>query len=201
MTNIFEQPWLLLIVAGVVFLIVAFFRDLLPPKRAWIFWLLPVVIAIAAFAIDYFVQTDREKIEAVLTNASRAVDKEYIKTIEPFFSKNYSDSVHPSKQELLDLFKWRLSEPIIEKIVPEIVSLDIKPSEAKVVFTARVMFDPKGPVYGYQKMMLFKLEANLIKENGQWFFSRVEIVAMGITPIDLQPAGWKNMQGGAGEIF
>ena len=31
MMNIFEQPWLLLIVAGVVFLGVAFFRDVLPP--------------------------------------------------------------------------------------------------------------------------------------------------------------------------
>ena len=73
MTNIFEQPRLLLIVAGVVFLGVAFFRDLLPPRRAWIFWLLPVVIAVAAFGIDYLVQTDREKIEAVLAKASRAV--------------------------------------------------------------------------------------------------------------------------------
>ena len=76
------------------------------------------------------------------------------------------------------------------------MSLDIKPSEATVVFTARVMFDPKGPVYEYQKMMLFKLEANLTKENGEWFFSRTEILT-----INLQPAGWKNTQGGAGEIF
>ena len=195
MTNIFEQPRLLLIVAGVVFLGVAFFRDLLPPRRAWIFWLLPVVIAVAAFGIDYLVQTDREKIEAVLAKASRAVEREDIKAIEPLIWKNYSDSVHPSKQELLDHFRERLDEPIIEKIVPAIVSLDIKPSEAKVIFTARVMFDPKGPVYEYQKMMLFKLEANLTKEAGEWFFSRTEILT-----INLQPAGWKNTQGG-GEIF
>ncbi len=196
MTNIFEQPWLLLIVAGVVFLVVAFFRDLLPPRRAWVFWLLPVVIAIAAFAIDYLVQTDREKIEAVLAKACRAVEKEDIKAIEPLIWGNYSDSVHPSKQALLDQFKLRLSEPVIEKIVPAIVSLDIKPAEAKVEFTARVMFDPKGPVYEYRKMMLFKLEANLTKEADKWFFSRTEILT-----IDLQPAGWKNTQGGAGEIF
>lgn len=196
MTNIFEQPWLLLIVAGVVFLVVAFFRDLLPPKRAWLFWLLPIVIAIAAFAIDYLVQTDKEKIEAILAKASRAVEKEDIKAIEPLIWKNYSDSVHPSKQALLDNFKLRLSEPVIEKIVPAIVSLDIKPSEAKVVFTARVMFDPKGPVYEYRKMMLFKVEADLTKENGEWFFSRTEILT-----IDLQPAGWKNTQGNPGEIL
>jgi len=195
MTNIFEQPWLLLIVAGLVFLGMAFFRDLLPPRRAWVFWLLPVVIAIAAFAIDYLVQTDREKIEAVLAKACRAVEKEDIKSIEPLIWKNYSDSIHSSRQELLDHFRGRLSEPVIEKIVPAIVSLDIKPSEATVVFTARVMFDPKGPVYEYQKMMLFKLEANLTKEAGQWFFSRTEILT-----INLQPAGWKNTQGG-GEIF
>ncbi len=195
MTNIFEQPWLLLIVAGVVFLGVAFFRDLLPAKRALIFWLFPVFIAIAAFGIDYLVQTDREKIEAVFAGACRAVEKEDVKLIEPLIWKNYSDSTHPSKQALLNHFQSRLDEPIVEKIVPAIVSLDIKPSEATVVFTARVMFDPKGPVYEYQKMMLFKLEANLTKEGDKWFFSRTEILT-----INLQPASWKNTQGG-GEIF
>ncbi len=197
MTNIFEQPSLLLIVAGVVFLVVAFFRDLLPPKRAWVFWLLPVVIAIAAFAIDYLVQTDKEKIEAVLAKASRAVEKEDIKSLGPLIWENYSDSVHPSKQALLDNFKLRLSEPVIEKIVPAIVSLDIKPAEAKIEFTARVMFDPRGPVYEYRKTpMIFKLEADLTKEGNEWFFSRTEILT-----IDLQPAGWKNTQGNPGEIF
>ena len=191
MTNIFEQPWLLLIVAGVVFLVVAFFRDLLPAKRGWLFWLLPVVIAIAAFGIDYLVQTDKEKIEAVLAKACRAVEREDIRALSPLISNDYRDSVHPSKQALLNHFGERLSEPVIEKIVPAIVSLDIKPPEAKVVFTARVMFDPKGPVYEYQKMMVFKLEANFTKERGEWFFSRTEILT-----IDLQPAGWKNTQGG-----
>ena len=147
MTNIFEQPWLLLIVAGVVFLVVAFFRDLLPPKRAWVFWLLPVAIAIAAFAIDFLVETDKEKIKTVLAKACKAVENEDIASAEPLIWENYRDSLHPTKQILLNHFQSRLSEPVIEKIVPAIVSLDIKPPEAKVVFTARVMFDPKGPIY------------------------------------------------------
>ncbi len=45
-------------------------------------------------------------------------------------------------------------------------------------------------------MMLFKLEADLIKEADEWFFSRTEILT-----IDLQPAGWKNTQGSPAEIF
>ncbi len=196
MTNIFEQPWLLLIVAGVVFLGVAFFRDLLPPGRGRLFWLLPVVIAILAFAIDYFVQTDKEKIEAVLAGACRAVEGEDIRALAPLISNDYHDSVHPSKQALLNHFMGRLSEPVIEKIAPAIVSLDIKPPDATVVFTTRVMFDPKGPVYEYRKMMLFKLQADLKREAGEWFFSRTEILT-----IDLQPAGWQHTQGNPGEIF
>ncbi|MGD1043553.1 MAG: hypothetical protein ABR913_10930 [Sedimentisphaerales bacterium] len=191
MMNIFEQPWLLLIVAGVVFLVVAFFRDVLPARRGWLFWLLPVVIAILAFGIDYLVQTDKEKIEAVLAKACRAVEGEDIRALALLISNDYHDSVHPSKQALLNHVGERLSEPVIEEIVPAIVSLDIKPPDAKVVFTARVMFDPKGPVYEYRKMMLFKLQADLKREGGEWFFSRTEILT-----IDLQPAGWQHMRGG-----
>jgi len=196
MWNIFEQPWLLLIVAGVVFLVVAFFRNLLPPKWAWVFWLLSVAIAIAALAIDFLVETDKEKIEAVLAKACRAVENEDIESAEPLIWKNYSDSIHSTKQILLNHFQLRLSEPVIEKIVPAIVSLDIKPPNATIVFTARVMFDPKGPVYEYRKIMLFKAQADLIKEGDTWFFSKAEILT-----IDLQPAGWKYMEGNPAEIF
>jgi len=97
---------------------------------------------------------------------------------------------------LLNHFREQLSEPVIEKIVPAIVSLDIQPPVAKVVFTARVMFDPKGPVYPYRKMMLFKLQADFTREGNKWFFSRTEILT-----IDLQPAGWKYTQGNPGEIY
>jgi len=191
MTNIFEQPWLLLIVAGAVFLVVAVFRDVLPARRGWLFWLLPVVIAAAAFGLDYFVRTDKEKIDTVLAKACKAVEEEDIRALAPLISNDYHDSAHPSKQALLDHFGERLAEPVIEKIVPAIVSLDIKPPNATAVFTGRVMFDPKGPVFEYRKMMLFKLQADFIKDRGEWFFSKTEILT-----IDLQPAGWQHTQGG-----
>ena len=196
MTNIFEQPWLLLIIAGVIFVGVAIFRDALPPKRAWIFWLLPVVLAAIAFAIDFLVVTDKEKIENALAAGCKAVENEDVKSLEPLIWKNYNDAFHPTKQVLLNHFQSRLGEPVIEKIVPQIVSLDIKPPQATVVFTARVMFDPKGPVYQYRKVMLFKLQADLVKERDDWFFSNAEVLT-----IDLQPAGWKDLQGNTTEIF
>lgn len=206
MTNILEQPWLLLIASVIVLLAVAVFRGLFPQRHRWWFWLLPVIIAIAAFAIDYFVQTDTEKIKDVVAKAVRAVEKEDAEAIGPLISNDYHDSFHASKQALLDNCRARLSEPIIEKNVHGIVSLNVRPAPrgflsktgagATAVFTVRVVFDPRGPIYEFRKIMLFKLQAELRKEGINWLFTRVEVLE-----IDLQPANWQHIQGGAGEIL
>jgi hypothetical protein len=196
MTSIFEQPWLLLIVSGVVLLAVAVIRGLFPQRHRWWFWLLPVVIATAAFAIDFFVRTDTEKIKDVIAKAVRAVEKEDTGAIGPLLSNDYRDSFHASKQALLDSCRARLSEPIIEKNVHRIVSLDVRPANTTAVFTVRVVFDPQGPIYEYRQIMLFKLQAELHKEGANWLFTRVEVLE-----IDLQPADWQHIQGGAGEIL
>jgi hypothetical protein len=196
MTNILEQPWLLLIASVVVLLAVAVFRGLFPQRHRWWFWLLPVIIAIAAFAIDFFVRTDVEKVKETIAKAVRAVEKEDAEAIGPLISNDYHDSFHASKQALLDNCRERLSEPIIEKNVYGIVSLNVKPPNATAVFTVRVVFDPQGPIYEFRKIMLFKLQAELRKEGANWFFTRVEVLE-----IDLQPADWRHIQGGAGEIL
>jgi hypothetical protein len=196
MTNIFEQPWLLLIASVVVLLAVAVFRGLSPQRHKWWFWLLPVIIAIAAFAIDYFVRTDVEKVKETIAKAVRAVEKENAEAIGPLISNDYHDSFHASKQALLDNCRARLSEPIIEKNVHGIVSLDVRPPNATAVFTVRVVFDPQGPIYEFRKIMLFKLQAELRKEGANWFFTRVEVLE-----IDLQPADWRHIQGVAGEVL
>ena len=85
---------------------------------------------------------------------------------------------------------------MIEKIVPAIVSLDIKPPNAMVVFTARVMFDPKGPVYEYRKMMLFKVQADLIKEGDSGFSAGRRFSQLIYSP----PAG-RIHRGNPGEIL
>lgn len=158
--------------------------------------MLPVIIAIAAFAIDYFVQTDTEKIKDVIAKAVRAVEKEDAEAIGPLILNDYRDSLHASKQALLDNCKERLSEPIIEKNVHGIVSLDVRPPNATSVFTVRIVFDPQGPIYEFRKMMLFKLQAELRKEGTNWLFTRVEVLE-----IDLQPANWQRTQAAGDEIL
>jgi hypothetical protein len=196
MRNIFEQPWLLLIVSAVALLVVFVFRALFPERRNWWLWLLPILLAASAFALDYFIETDAEKVRAVLARAVKAVEKEDAELLTPLFSKDYRDSFHASKEALLSNCKTWLSQPIIEKNVLRIVSLEVNPPNAEAVFTVRVVFDPQGPVFEYRKMMLFKLRADFRKQRSDWLFSRVEVLE-----IDLHPADWQHIQGGAGEIF
>ena len=172
------------------------FRGLSPQRHRWWFWLLPVIIATAAFAIDYLVQTDTEKIKDAIAGAVKAVEREDTGAIGPLLSNDYHDSFHESKQALLDNCMAWLVEPIIEKNVHGIVSLDVRPANATAVFTVRVVFDPQGPIYQYRQIMLFKLQAELRKEGANWLFTRFEILE-----IDMHPADWQHIQGGAGEIL
>jgi hypothetical protein len=195
MTNIFEQPWLLLIVSGSVLLVVFVIRAVFPQKFKWL-WLLPVLLAASAFAVDYFIDTDTEKVRVVIAKLVKAAEKEDAEAMMSRLCDDYRDSFHPSKQALLNDCRWWLSEPVIEKNVLSIVSLKVEPPNAEAVFTVRVVFDPQGPVYELRKMMLFKLRADLREERGGWCFSRVEVLE-----IDLQPADWRRIQGMSGEIF
>jgi hypothetical protein len=195
MTNIYEQPWLLLIISAAVVPVVFIIRAVFPQKYRWL-WLVPILIAISAFAIDYFVKTDAEKVKAVLIASSEAVEKENIEALKPLLSDDYRDSYHPSKDAILNNCRYWLMQPIIEKNVLRVVSLKVEPPNAEAVFTVRVVFDPKGPVFQYRKLMLFKLRGQLRKQGNDWFITRLEVLE-----IDLHPAGWQQIQGGAGEIF
>jgi hypothetical protein len=188
--NVFEEPWLLLIVAVVAFMGVFIFRDVLPRKGKWVFWVAPIFIASLAIALDYFVQTDNEKVATVIRKAVRAVQREDVNAIAPLISEDYKDSFNGSKEELVWHCRQRLSEPIIEKNVLRIVSLKVTGGDTDAVFTVRTVFDPKGPIYGFVQMMLFKFQAEFQKQGDKWLFSKVELIE-----IDMHPADWHNITG------
>ena len=61
MWNMFEQPWALLITAGLLSIIIAILGMALPEKKKRRQWLLPLLFVILAFSLDFFVKTDLEK--------------------------------------------------------------------------------------------------------------------------------------------
>jgi len=189
MLNIFEQPWTLLAAAVIVLLILLGLHGYLFYKRIFWPWLIPILIAALAFGLDRLVETDREKIQTAVAKIAKAAEQENPDAIEPLISENYSDSFHKSKKYLINRCKIVFNEPLIEKNIPRIVSIDINSPHATAVFTVRVLADPRGYVYEFKKELFVKVEANLEKQQGNWLFTKIEILQ-----IDLQPADWRQIQ-------
>jgi hypothetical protein len=188
MFNFFEHPWGLIAIAVVASLVLLMFRSIYPEKRRWWQWLIPVIIALAAFGLDFLVHTDLEKINAVINKGVKAVEDENPDAIEMIIADNYSDSYHSSKSVLMAHCREILSEPLIEKNIKRTVSIDIQPPKAVIIFTVRILFDKQSYVYqSFKSQMLTEVQADLQKHpDNQWLINRVELLK-----IDFQPADWK----------
>ena len=190
MSNIFEQPWFLLIASVLVLIVLLIVRAVLPEKRHWWQWLVPLLIAAAAFGLDFLVRTDIEKIKEAIKTATKAVEEENPAAIEPIISTNYRDSYHITKTRLISHCRARLAEPLIEKNITRISEIDIQDTKATVVFTVRIVFDKQSYVYqSFKQLMLIKMNSELQKQaDGGWLISRAEILT-----IDRQPAKWRHI--------
>ena len=191
MFNIFEHPWGLITAAIITLPVLLMVRSIFPEKCRWWQWLLPALLAVAAFGFDFLVETDLEKINAVISTAVKAVEEENPDAIEPIISANYGDSYHDTKARLMAYCRIRLSEPLIEKNIKRIVSIDISPPKATAIFTVRIVFDKRSYVYqSFKQIMLTKLKLDLQKEpDNRWLISRAELLE-----IDMQPVSWQDIK-------
>ena len=191
MSSIFEQPWTLLITAIVALLVLLIFRRVSPESRHWWQLALPAFLAVAAFGLDFLVETDLEKINALISTAAKAVEEENPDAIEAIISENYRDSYHNTKQNLMYHCRAKLSEPLIEKNIARTVSMEISPPNATVVFTVRMVFDKRSYVYqSFKSQMFSKIKIDLQKEpDNRWLISRAELLEL-----DRRPATWQNIK-------
>jgi len=187
MFNFLEQPWTLLVISAIVFLFMFKFAGKNPAKSRWQPMALPVLLAVIGVGLDFFVKTDTEKISTVVATAVQASETEDCRMLEGIISADYRDSFHSSKMRLLSHCRARFAEPLIEKCITRIISLEKQPQRAILVLTARVVFDKRSFMSQYRPLTLVKLKVELGKQpDKNWLISRAEIVE-----IDGQPAGWK----------
>lgn len=192
MFQVFEHPWGLLITAAIVVLILLIIRSFSPDKCRWWQWFLPLLIVAAAFGLDYFVQTDTEKIKSLIKTATTAVEEEDPDAIEQLISPYYHDSFHGSKQHLMSHCRGTLSRPLVEENITRIGKIEFSSPKttATATFTVRIRFDQESYIYNSKREMFTKVQLNLQKEpDNRWLINRAEIVA-----VDLQPFGWKDIK-------
>ena len=184
MTNIFESPWPLVIAAICSLVTILLLHIVLPEKKRYRHLLIPVTIAITAFAIDYFVRTDNEKIHYTISKAAKAVESENVNILSTTIDINYEDSFHKNRDSLISHAQGILSQPIIESIYWSTISIDIKTETSSVSIHARVIIEPSFEAYS--RIMLIKANVSLKKQkDNNWLIEKMEI-----TEINKQPFRW-----------
>jgi hypothetical protein len=191
MFNCFENPWGLITIAIITFFVLLILRSISPQKCRWWLWLLPAILVLAAFGLDFLVETDLEKINAVIDKGVKAVENEDADSIEQIIADDYSDSYHRSKNALMSHCKVQLSEPLVEKNIKRIVSIDIQPPKATAIFTVRILFDKQSYVYqGFKQQIVTEVQADLQKQpDSRWLINKVELLKL-----DFHPADWRSIQ-------
>lgn len=190
MFNFFEHPWGLLAAAVVVWIVLCVIGAVLPDKKRRWHLAIPVIIAIAAFGVDFLVNTDLEKIKAVIKTISKSVETENPDQISPLIAEDYRDSYHRSRQSFMIHCRAVLVTPLVNKNIARVVTTEISSPSATAVFTVNTLFDKQGPVAEFRPIMFSKVEINLQKQpDGRWQISRAEIIE-----IDKQPVKWSQIR-------
>jgi hypothetical protein len=191
MFDFFEQPYTLIGAAVIVLFGIFTYRSVIPEKRRWWQFLLPVFVAAVGIALDMLVQTDLEKINSAIVTVIKSVQDEDCDSIEALIAEDYQDSYHNSKMELMSHCRRRLTPPLVEKNKKTSSLVKLSPLKATATLFMLTTFDKNSYVtQNYKSFIFFKIELRFRKQpDKKWLISRCEILE-----IDKQPAKWNDIR-------
>ena len=136
MWNIFEYPFVGLGIAVLAMIALWLLWIFKPEKKRKWHPLIPFIIIVLSFAVEYFVQTDREKILGAIDKGIRAFENQKIELIKEIISDDYSDSHHASKESLTAHCHVLFETAAIEKVT--FLSREMLIEDNRATFTAEM---------------------------------------------------------------
>lgn len=191
MFDFFEQPYTLIGAAVIVLFVVFTFRSVIPEKRHWWQFLLPVLVAAAGVTLDMLVQTDLEKINSVIGTVIKAVEEEDCDSIEAVIAGDYRDSFHNTKWDFVAHCRRKLTPHLVYKNKKRACLVELSPPKATATLFMTTTFDKNSYVsQNYKPFIFFKIEFRFQKQPDEtWLISRGELLE-----IDMQPAKWNDIR-------
>lgn len=192
MFDFFEQPYTLVGVAVLVLFGILTFRSVLPEKRHWWQWLLPVVLVGASFGLDAAVKTDSEQINAVIDIGIAAVGTKDIAGIERIVSPDYRDSTHGSKERLLHYCRQAVAQNQVVSAKKKGIRLtNLSKSSATANVFIQMIFDKNSYfAENYKPSAQIKVDVTFEKRAGPgWLVRCVELRG-----IDGQSCNWRQVR-------
>lgn len=183
--NIFEQPWVLVAVGFWLTLAVWIASRFWPLKFTRKHLLIgPIVIALA-FAVDYLVVTDREKIETIMDTIVKATEEERAEDIVQYIAGDYRDSFHHSGEAFNAFCRQIFSKPQIEKHGFRSQQLDIQKSRATVWITIYTWFDERSQWIKAMPVAKTVWRLELSKQQDKsWLIDSIELVELNDQEVD-----------------
>lgn len=157
--------------------------------RYWWLWLLPPCLAVAAFACDWLVKTDLEKINIIIKTGIKAVEEENPAAVDAIIAPDYGDSRHNSKENLMAYCRLMLAQPLVEKNTKMGLNIEISRSNATVTLVVLTTVDKQSYVYQTFRTLITKTRLQLRRQpDKSWLISSAEILE-----INRQPAKWRDI--------
>jgi hypothetical protein len=193
MFNIFEYPFVGIGLAVVSMIALWIFGAFFPQKRRRWHFAVPFVIAILAFAVAFFVQTDREKILSAVGKGIKAFELQNIEPISQIIADDYSDAAHSSKELILAYCQALFQTAAVEKVTT--FSRNTEINGVKAVFTteALVKFTENSEIARMGKAFLIVKARFYFKKTqaqaNKWLINSSEILEL-----DRNPVSWNQLR-------
>ncbi len=190
MWNIFEYPFAGIGTAIIVFIALWIFRTVRPDKkRRWQLFI-PLLIAVAAVAVAYFVQTDKEKIQKTISKGINAFEQQKIEPIKEIIADDYSDPYHSSKDLIIAYCEALVQTATVEKITIFNRQTEIEGDKAAFTVEGLVKFTEQSEIAKMGKpFMIVKAKFHFRKTpQKKWLINSSEILE-----IDRQQVNWGEM--------
>ena len=188
--NIFETPWLLLMISAAVWMIitiVALMKGM--ENRRWRL-LLPLLLGMIAFGVDYFVKTDHEKIDSLVTILTESAVDGNLSQLEMIVSENYSDAKNKSKRHLLAFCKPIYGRGQIQKINRKYFDINVTRPKAKCDLDMVVILDPESSYAMAGNIVAIETRLHLSRsDDGMW-----QIVSSEILKANNYDVSWKTVR-------
>jgi hypothetical protein len=180
MWNIFEQPWTGLAIAIIVLNVIAVVRWFVPLERKWLY-IPPAAIAVIALAVCYLIDTDKELVQRVMSQAITAVREQKPQAMERLISPDYSDGRHPDKKALVQAWKGWFGRVKIDHVGTSNAVYEIADGKATVTFNWLVKFGSQpGHASEMGGLVLFgQARVKLVETQGRkWLIRSSELLEL-----------------------
>ncbi len=187
MWNIFENCWLLLTLAGITLVAASLVRQ---EKPEWGYkpLLVPLLLMILAFGLDYTFTTDYEAVSGIVPACKRAAVETDADRIMELISPDYMDKAHRNKAALKRAIESILPRASINKIRTQSHTISIEGDRAKSELKVVVHLNNDNQYTGAGGLFFVEMEFEYEKVEKNWTIQRMEL-----TSINNRPWNWSDI--------